>query len=294
MIDPLDGTHRFALDAKDVGRLRHAARENSPQALKEAARQFEALFMNMMLKSMREATPQDGLFDNDQTRMYTSMLDQQLSQTMASRGIGLADIMIRQLSTYTDTGAGLQNGAVEPAGHETPQPAHSLQRLPPAAAGSQPEHVQAFRQRMAPYAEEASRISGIPARFVLGQAALESGWGKREILGADGSNSFNVFGIKAGGGWTGRTVDVTTTEYVDGVPQRRVEKFRAYDSYADAFRDYARLMRNSPRYAEVIASAQSNPADASAFARSMQRAGYATDPQYADKLARVINRSLSI
>jgi peptidoglycan hydrolase FlgJ len=154
---------------------------------------------------------------------------------------------------------------------------------------SQPEHVRAFQARMTPHAEEASRITGIPARFIVAQAALESGWGKREIAGADGSNSFNLFGIKATGGWKGKTVDVLTTEYINGVPQKRVEKFRAYDSYSDAFRDYANLLRNNPRYEGVLA----NGRHVQGFAQGLQQAGYATDPNYAAKLARIINQSLS-
>jgi flagellar protein FlgJ len=123
---------------------------------------------------------------------------------------------------------------------------------------------------------------------MIGQAALESGWGGREIRGTDGKPSHNLFGIKAGRGWTGRTVDIVTTEYVNGLPQKAVERFRVYDSYADAFRDYAKLIRGNPRYAAVLEAGN----DAVAFARGLQKAGYATDPQYADKLARVINGSV--
>ena len=300
MINSLDGTGQFALDARNLGQLRQAAHENSPQALKEAAKQFEAMFMNMLMKSMRAATPQDGPFDNEQTRLYTTMLDQQLSQTMASRGVGLADVLVRQLS-LTAAGA---NGLDEPAHLPFAAAAANPASQPPAAAaaawraalseadaanGSQPEHVRQFRERMMPHAEEASRATGIPARFMLGQAALESGWGRREIVAADGTNSFNLFGIKAGAGWKGRVVEVSTTEYVDGVPEKRVEKFRAYSSYAESFRDYANLLRSNPRYQDVLANAR----DVHGFAQGLQRAGYATDPEYASKLTRIINQNLS-
>ncbi|HVL76907.1 MAG TPA: flagellar assembly peptidoglycan hydrolase FlgJ [Noviherbaspirillum sp.] len=305
MLDPLDNSHRFALDTRDLGQLRHAAREDSPEALKAVAKQFEAMFMNMLLKSMREATPGDGIFDNEQTRMYTTMLDQQLSQTMASRGIGLADVLVRQLSGSMGsdpmaTGApraGVPFVAPMPAPAPAPAPASASAAAAWVAAMSeqarpntaQPEHVRAFQQRLAPHAEEASRMTGIPARFMLGQAALESGWGKREIVGADGTRSHNLFGIKATGGWKGRVVETTTTEYVNGVPEKRVEKFRAYDSYAEAFRDYARLLRSNPRYENVIANAR----DVHGFAQGLQKAGYATDPNYAAKLTRIITQSLS-
>lgn len=300
MLKPIDPSQQqFALDVKDVGPLRHAARDNTPEALKAAAKQFEAMFMNMMLKSMREATPQDGMFENDQTRMYTSMLDQQLSQTMASRGVGLADVLIRQLSSTLGGQAAVpvpfQGGAVPAQPMPVPVTSSAAADWVAAMSGkvrpnaSQPEHVRAFTQRLAPHAEEASRMTGIPARFMLGQAALESGWGRREIIGADGSNSHNLFGIKATGGWKGKVAEVMTTEYVNGVPEKRVEKFRAYDSYADAFRDYANLLRNNPRYENVIANAR----DVQGFAQGLQRAGYATDPNYAAKLTSIINQTLS-
>jgi len=156
----------------------------------------------------------------------------------------------------------------------------------PARSGDAPAHVEAFVQRLLPHAEAASASTGIPARFMLGQAALESGWGKVEIRGADGQNSHNLFGIKAGAGWKGQTVDIVTTEYVNGKPQKQVESFRAYDSYADSFRDYARLLRSNARYQNVIAQGQ----DAAGFAQGLQQAGYATDPNYAQKLMSVISQ----
>lgn len=292
MINPANLSGKLAIDVKDVNELRQSARQNSPEALKAAAQQFEALFMNMVLKSMREATPQDGMFDNQQSRMYTSMLDQQMSQSMASRGIGLADALFRQLSGR------VQNAAVPGEEGEQdllplPMPGIAPERGSISDAGkpnpSQPAHVRAFHERLGAHAEEASRATGIPAKFMLGQAALESGWGKREIRAADGSASHNLFGIKATGGWKGKVVETATTEYIDGRPQTRVEKFRAYDSYADAFRDYANLLRNNPRYENVIANAQS----VEGFAQGLQRAGYATDPMYAAKLTRIIKQTLS-
>jgi flagellar protein FlgJ len=149
--------------------------------------------------------------------------------------------------------------------------------------------VQAFQDKLASHANEASRTTGIPAKFMLGQAALETGWGKREIRSADGTASHNLFGIKATANWTGKTVEVATTEYVNGVARKKMEKFRAYDSYADSFRDYASLLKNNPRYQNVIA----NGKDATAFAQGLQAAGYATDPHYAAKLGRIIKQSLS-
>ncbi len=299
MISPTSLTGKLAIDVKDVGELRHAARQNSPEALKAAAQQFEALFMNMVMKSMRDATPQDGLFDSEQSRMYTSMLDQQLSQTLASRGVGLADALFRQLSTKISetavpgTDDGLSEIMPQPMAPAVPMSMPTLERSSPADAvrpnSSQPPHVRGFLERLAPHAEEASRATGVPAKFMLGQAALESGWGKREITGADGASSHNLFGIKATGGWKGKVVEAVTTEYVNGTPHTKVEKFRAYDSYADAFRDYAKLLSQNPRYETVIANARS----VEGFAQGLQRAGYATDPNYAAKLTKIIKQTMS-
>jgi flagellar protein FlgJ len=138
---------------------------------------------------------------------------------------------------------------------------------------------------MRPAAEAASRASGVPARLILAQAALESGWGKREIRAADGSPSFNLFGIKADRRWQGRTVESATTEYVNGTAQPARASFRAYGSYEEAFTDYAKFLAGQPRYAQVLAAG-----DATQAAQALQRAGYATDPAYAAKLVRVMNR----
>lgn len=252
----------LAADSQTLDKLRHQARQAPEQALESVAQQFEMVFLNMMLKGMREATPQDGVMDSEQTRMFTGMLDQQLAQEMSRRGVGLADMMVRQL------------GPQAPAG--------SARSVPGDPYRSDP---QAFVDRMRPHAEQASRSTGIAPQLMLGQAALESGWGKREIRLADGSNSHNLFGIKAGKEWQGRVAEVTTTEYHDGKAAKQVERFRAYPSYAEAFADYARLLNENPRYAGVRAQQ-----DAAQFAQSLQRAGYATDPNYADKLLQVIGR----
>lgn len=309
-----DLSGKFALDVRDMGSLKQSARAGSPEALKTAATQFEAMFVNMMLKSMREATPQDGLMDSQQTKTFQTMLDQQTSQNIAKKGIGLADMLVRQLSAKTDAAAldiGGQPGdrtsganagsfagmaslmdaklqrAIAAAGGNAA--ATATTSTDSASKGSQAPHVRSFQDKLAAHAEEASKATGIPAKFMLGQAALESGWGKREIKGRDGTNSHNLFGIKASGDWKGRVVEATTTEYVNGKAQTKVERFRAYDSYADSFKDYAKLLASNPRYEKVLASA----GDATSFARGLQQAGYATDPNYATKLASIIKRSLA-
>jgi len=272
MSNPLNTSAKLALDTQSLEQLRAQAKHSPDQALKAAAQQFESVFLNMMLKSMREATPQDGMFDSEQTKMFTGMLDQQLAQSMASRGVGLADIMVKQLR-------GQLTEAVDSGQRIGAQ--SSISALPSAySANAQ----QGFVDRMLPFANQASQASGVPPQLMLGQAALESGWGNREIRMADGSNSFNLFGIKASGGWDGEIAEVMTTEYKDGVAHKQIEKFRAYSSYTEAFQDYAGLISNNPRYADVLRQG----GDVAGMAQAMQKAGYATDPDYADKLARVM------
>ncbi len=318
-INPSNPTESLAVDANGLNGLREAAKQNSPESIKGAAKQFEALFLNMVMKSMRDATPQNGPFDNEQTKMFTSMLDQQLSQSLAQRGVGLADVLTRQLSASlpkklpdpqdlegnptpgeeglpmgiplvkdmsdADRARFIQSFASQQAAEGTDQDGRNKQRR----NSNKPAHVEAFQNRLQADAEMASKITGIPAKFMLAQAALETGWGKKEIVTRDGRSAHNLFGIKATGNWTGKVVEATTIEYINGKPQKRVEKFRAYDSYADAFKDYANLLRSNPRYEKVLASAQ----DAHGFAYGLQRAGYATDPHYAEKLSRIIRQSLS-
>lgn len=292
MVNRLDtsaAAGKLALDTQSLGQLRAQARQSPDQALKAAAQQFESVFLNMMLKSMREATPQDGMFDSEQTRMFTGMLDQQLAQSIAGRGVGLADIMVRQLRGQMPPQEGRRAVPVADATTATQTEdngqkigAQSSTNVLPSAYNGTVQ--QDFMNRMLPFARQASQDSGVPPQLMLGQAALESGWGKREIRMADGSNSFNLFGIKASGGWNGKVAEVMTTEYKNGVAYKQVEKFRTYPSYADAFRDYAAMISSNSRYADVLQQG-GNPAG---MAQAMQKAGYATDPNYAGKLANVM------
>jgi len=247
------------------------------------------------------------------------MLDQQTSQNLAKRGVGLADVLVRQLSanqmgqqalaigadgmggdaaagagrltpSLTNAAAMYGNGAALGAGAAASATASKAPPLPATTETGriQAPHVRAFQEKLHEHAHAAEQTTGVPAKFMLGQAALETGWGKRMIKNADGSNSNNLFGIKAGPGWKGKVATAVTTEYVNGKPQTKVEKFRAYDSPADSFRDYANMIAKNPRYEKVIGSS-----DAATFAQGLQRAGYATDPNYAAKLTRLIKNSLA-
>jgi flagellar protein FlgJ len=307
MISSKNTTTSFALDTQGLGDLKRSAKAGSSDATRGAAQQFEALFINQMMKSMRDATPQDGLTDNQQTKMFTSMLDQQLSQNMSKRGMGLADVLVRQLSAQNDAkalaiggadGAAGTNGAASaldiPLLQKQIGPLKGMEGAPQtngvsASGRTQAPHVRAFQEKLGAHAAAAEAVTGVPAKFMLGQAALETGWGKRMIRNADGSNANNLFGIKAGPSWKGKVATAVTTEYVNGHARQRVEKFRAYDTPADSFKDYARMLANNPRYDKVLDHA----GDASAFAHGLQRAGYATDPQYGAKLSKIIKHSLA-
>jgi flagellar protein FlgJ len=311
-----DLSGKFALDTNGLNDLKKGAKAGSPEALKGAATQFESMFINMMMKSMRDATPQDGMLDSQESKTYTTMLDQQMSQKLAKRGIGLADTLVRQLSAQQagqqtlqqmnqqamaiggGQGAGQAGAALRLQGD-----ADSMATDRAASAGAagitgsarstsndgKPAHVRAFQDKLADAAEEAEQSTGVPAKFMLGQAALETGWGRRVIKNGDGTSSNNLFGIKAGPGWKGKVATAVTTEYVNGRPHAKVQRFRAYESHAEAFKDYAKMISSNPRYEKVL----QHGGDAATFAHGLQRAGYATDPQYAAKLSSIIKHSLA-
>ena len=263
-----------------IDALRASAARNPKAAIKEAARQFEAIFMQQLMKSMRDATLSSGMLDNSGTQLGTELLDKQFAQQMTGLPGGLSEAIVRQLERQMGTAPA---AAAPPAGAAG---AAEATAPPPKISQRQTDFLRSHEAA----AREAGQQSGIPSAFMLAQAAHESGWGQREIRAADGTSAHNLFGIKAGAGWKGAVTEVATTEFIDGEPRRVVAKFRAYASYEDSFRDYARLMKESPRYSLVLASAGS----AQDFAQGLQKAGYATDPAYADKLGRVINTTLRL
>jgi flagellar protein FlgJ len=274
----LPSTSRLATDTHGIDALRARAASDPKAAIKEAARQFEALFMQELMKSMRQAQQSmaSGMFDNAGSQMGTEMLDTQFATKMTGLPGGLSEVIARQLERQM--------------GKDAPTPARSAAALAPTPTLPQGGREKDFLARHADAARAAEARTGIPATFMVSQAAHETGWGRREIANADGTPSFNLFGIKAGPGWKGKVAEVTTTEVVDGTPRKVTARFRAYDSYAESFADYAKLMTTSPRYSQVAAHATS----AQGFAQGLQRAGYATDPAYADKLTRVINTTLRL
>ena len=264
----------FFADFQGLAALKNDAKGQAPTALKEAARQFESLFTQMLLKSMREANKsfgEDSLFGSDQGEMYQDMFDDQIAMQLSKgKGLGLAEMLVKQL----------QQGAGVSAGPESAQPVST-----PATGGAEKLSTSKddFISKLRPHAEQAARELGVDPNALLAQAALETGWGRSVPCNAQGECSFNLFGIKAGSQWSGATVNVPTLEFEDGVAVRKVERFRAYDSPADSFRDYAALIRDSSRYA----SARGAGDNVEAFATALQQGGYATDPHYAQKIAAV-------
>ncbi len=266
------------VDMRSIEALKGAAARDPKSSIRETAKQFESLFMQEVMKSMRASTMATGMMDNSATQMGTEMLDTQFAGKMSGLPGGLSDAIQRQLQRQM----GIQDKGADKA----------VQPLPALAKKGVAPHVQSFIQKHDSAAKAAEAQTGIPASFMLAQAAHESGWGKREITGAGGTPSFNVFGIKATPNWTGPVAEVQTTEYIDGKAQKVTAKFRAYSSYEEAFKDYAKLIGSNERYSKVVAQAQSGSAEG--FARGLQKAGYATDPEYAEKLARVINTTVRV
>jgi len=278
----------LAVDVKSLAALKARAGADPKGAIRESAKQFETLFMNEVVKGMRASVPSSSESDTPGAAFGTEMLDQQYASKLGGMKGGLSEIIMRQLERQM----GLTPGPIPSAGtaNNTAEPLATqpqATRIPQTGAAG-------FVQQHADAAREAEASTGIPATFMVSQAALETGWGRKEIKHADGTPSFNLFGIKASGNWKGPVAEVKTTEFVAGQPQRVTAKFRAYSSYAESFADYARLMKSNPRYAGVVANSVSGSGSAAGFAQGLQKAGYATDPEYADKLAKVINTTLRL
>lgn len=289
------------LDPRSMNDLRALARNggNSDESLRAASKQVESMFLQMMLKSMRSATPANGLFNGEQTKFAQELYDRQLASDLAqSRGVGLADALFRQLGGGKNSGAAIganPQGAADASSKPVQKPSVAesaaqsskiSETIAAARKGSKqvPEHVREFVAGIWPHAQAASRATGIPAHFMVAQAALETGWGAKQLKNADGSPSYNLFNIKAGSSWQGATTaEKSVSEFEKGSWQSRKSAFRSYGSWGEAFADYAKLLTESPRYAKVVGSDS-----AIGFAQGLKNAGYATDPAYADKLVRII------
>ena len=248
---------------------------------------MEGIFVQMMMKSMRDATFKDDLLNSQSAEMYTAMHDQQVAQNIAGSGqLGFADLIVRQLGGESDEPVVSTPGRdlLRPGLSATP--ATGPLRLPAPVSFAKPtDGAHPFIARLLRPAQAAAQQSGLHPHLILAQAALESGWGKREIPAADGRPSHNLFGIKATGDWQGKTTEITTTEYINGVKQKVKAAFRVYDSYEHALADYAKLLTRNPRYRGVVQSGSPEQG-----AKALQAGGYATDPAYAKKLITIIQK----
>jgi flagellar protein FlgJ len=292
----------LTMDLRSLDRLKTTAGQNPSAGVREAAKQLEGLFMQQLMKSMRATTMSSGMLENSGSQMGTDMLDTQMANKMTGLTGGLSDIIAKQLERQmgSTNKAGGEASALHPLkglGDLNLSPLHGpnskTSGAAPTDSGIDSKTLSAserFVRQHAADAKAAEAATGIPASNILGQAALESGWGRHEIKMKDGTPSHNLFGIKATPDWKGKVAEVTTTEYLSGVPHRVTARFRAYDSYADAFKDHARLLSQSPRYSQTVAQADT----AKGFAQGLQKAGYATDPAYAAKLTKVINTTLRL
>jgi len=294
------GVPSLAADGNSLNALKFQAGKDQKSALKEASKQFESLFMREIIKSMRQATAKSGFADGGEgENLATDLLDQQLATKMTGLPGGLSAAIERQLARQIDpnaagaagTTSSNASGAASAARAASAYQRQALQALDASQLPAKTTQSQAnFVAKHTDAANTVAAEAGIPASFMLGQAGHETGWGRSEIKNANGTPSFNLFGIKAGANWKGKVAEVTTTEYVNGEAVKTKAKFRAYDSYEDAFRDYAKLIGGNSRYEKAMQSTSS----VQAFSTEMQKAGYATDPQYAQKLGRAINTTLSL
>lgn len=296
-------------DLHALNRLKYQAGQDAKAALPEVAKQFESLYVQMAMKSMRQAgAPQEsGLFDSEQSRFYRDMYDQQMALHLAKQGgFGLAKTLERQLGGGSGApvgeaaaGKGLDAYRRTPVGGANGAKGDGADAPAPASARASQKHGRPaplfasrkeFINRLMPLAETAAAELGVSPSVLLAQAALETGWGRSVIRNGDGSSSFNLFGIKAGSQWDGKRAGVVSLEFDQGVAVRRAASFRAYESYEESFRDYVRFLRENPRYATALAKAD----DPAAYARELQKAGYATDPHYANKILSIARRADSL
>ena len=283
--------------------MRREAREETPESIKKTAKQFESLFVQMMLKSMRDTLPEDGMFSSNEQRMYQDMMDKQLGLNISmGKGMGLADVIERQLSRTSSSmpprelADYFRRPAMEPAepvAQTSPMDnpyAENADKVQKASSmdelyWQQPEE---FVNDVWPYAVKAADELGVNPDVLIAQSALETGWGKHSRHFDNGDNSYSLFGIKANSNWEGKNIFVSTLEFKDGTMQREQATFRAYESIGDAFNDYVSFIQDNPRYQQALEKGY-NP---KAYAEELQKAGYATDPDYATKIERIRNGEL--
>ncbi|MEM7542481.1 MAG: glucosaminidase domain-containing protein, partial [Pseudomonadota bacterium] len=253
------------------------ASEQPADALREVAQEFEALFVEMMLKAARDANFGEGLFGSSQMQQYRELLDQQLALEMSQgRQFGIGDAILKQLERW-----------------QVPTPNSRVAAQPPLGGASEAANrlpsVERFKQQMMGPAERAAAKLGVSPELLVAQAALETGWGAHVIPTNDGRSSHNYFGIKAGASWQGAVARTTTSEFLEGREVVVEATFRAYGSPEEAFADYAKFIADNPRYQSALSAT-----NAEQYMHAIADAGYATDPHYADKVLRVLESSRAI
>jgi len=249
-------------------------------ALRQVAQQFESQFLHMMIKSMRDANAvfeQDSMFSSNESRFYRDMHDHQMALSLAqgSRGgIGIADALYNQLKATNPVektainSLPVVNASLNTSGTDS---------LSSAFSGSPEE----FTEWLRPMVSVAAEKLGVHPDILVAQSALETGWGKHVIKNNDGSSSFNLFNIKASRQWEGNTVEVPTLEYRQGALSPELAKFKSYDDPQQSIDDYVSLISQNPRYQQAL------NADAETYIRQLQTAGYATDPDYSEKVLNI-------
>lgn len=291
-------------DMRSLTALRGQAHRDPKKNLREVASQFEAIFIQNLLKGARAGSLAPGALDGPHSDTYREMYDQQLAITLAKgKGIGIADMLVRQLhgslpgaqpsapmthsgTTKTESSATIPSRFL--MSRFSSAPAMKVNTTGQASVEKPVENKhlapEEFVASVWPAARETAEALGVDPKVLVAQAALESGWGRSVARHPDGQSSHNLFGIKADSRWNGKRTVVSTLEYEDGVAVRRRDPFRAYDSFAESFSDYARFLRSNPRYQDALTKTD----DPEAFLQGLQSAGYATDPAYARKVASVL------
>ena len=280
-------------DFNGLAKLKNDAKEKTADSIKEVAKQFESVFVGMMLKSMRQAKLADGIFDSSQSDFYRDMYDKEISVHLAGkRGVGLADLIEKQLSPDQSVsvvkGQGIADYERQHLMGKVAKNSHADVAVEPMSKNINKHSIDSaadFVKQLRPYAEQAAKKLGVDANVLLAQSALETGWGKSVIKASDGSSSYNLFNIKADKSWHGQQQKVSTLEFKDGIAKKEMAGFRSYNSYQESFDDYVNFIKTNPRYKTAIKMAEK----AERYVHELQQAGYATDPHYADKVMKIFN-----
>ena len=323
-------------DFNALAGLKAEAKKDSPEALKAVAKQFEALFLNNILKSMRAGKLSEGLLDSQESDSYNEMYDQQLAVHLSGDpGVGLADLIVKQLSPKSaaqnaegsfnrpannqalggsasaiasssgiaGNTAKLQSNKIDSwintdtEGSQTiinsyindSEPLSDMTEIPFKNNNTKSSSTDDFILQLLPHATQAAKELGIDPKVILAQAALETGWGRSLIKNSNGSTSFNLFNIKADKSWTGKQAQVSALEFDQGIAKKVNSGFRAYSSFKESFADYVDFIKTNPHYGDALKQVNNGER----YLQELQQAGYATDPNYANKIMAIYRNNLA-